>query len=82
MSIGSIPIYFGNPNVSKEFNSKSFINAHEFKNLKDVVKRVIEIDENEEEYLKMRREPFFMNNKPNKYFDEKRLLKRFEEIFK
>jgi hypothetical protein len=37
MLAGSIPIYFGDPNIEEIFNSKSFINASEYLNLKDNV---------------------------------------------
>ena len=30
MLAGSLPIYFGNPNIDKHFNSRSFVNAHEY----------------------------------------------------
>ncbi len=30
MRAGSIPIYFGNPRISDHFNSRSFINGHEY----------------------------------------------------
>lgn len=44
---GSLPIYGGNPLIGKDFNTESFINVGDFKNLEDVVKRVIEIDQND-----------------------------------
>ena len=30
MLAGSIPIYFGNPQIGRHFNTRSFINAHEY----------------------------------------------------
>ena len=48
----TIPIYWGNPNIENEFNSNSFINCHEFKNFKEVINRVIEVDENDDLYIK------------------------------
>lgn len=56
-SAGTIPIYWGNPNVSRDFNEKAFINCHKYKNFEDVVQLVKEIDENQELFLKYLREP-------------------------
>jgi hypothetical protein len=45
---GSIPIYWGNPNVGRLFNPKSFINCHDFANFADVIELVKEIDRSDE----------------------------------
>ncbi len=49
----TIPIYWGNPNIAKEFNSKRFINCHDYKNFDEVLERVKQIDANDELYLNM-----------------------------
>lgn len=52
----SIPIYWGNPSVSKDFNPKSFICANGYENrLDDLVKRVVELDNDDSKYLEMLR---------------------------
>lgn len=53
----TIPIYFGDPTVGMEFNTKRFINAHEYPNFEAVVARVREIDQDDEAYLRMVNEP-------------------------
>lgn len=53
----TIPIHFGNPLVGKEFNTKRFINVHDFPSLDAVVARVRELDENDEEYLRVINQP-------------------------
>lgn len=53
----TIPIYWGNPDVAKEFNPRRFINCHEYKNFDEVVARVKEIDRDDELYLKIINEP-------------------------
>jgi hypothetical protein len=53
----TIPIYWGNPNIGKEFNTKRFINCHEYNSFEDVLKRVEEIDNNDELYLQIINEP-------------------------
>lgn len=52
-----IPIYYGNPEIGKEFNTKAFVNIHDFDSLEDAVKRIIEIDQNDELYNQIKSEP-------------------------
>lgn len=53
----TIPIYWGNPGIAREFNPGSFINCHDYPNMSSVVERVREIDSNEELFLKMIKTP-------------------------
>ena len=59
----TIPIYYGNPSVTKIYNSKAFINCHEYDSFEDVIKKVIELDNNKELYMSMLREPALLNPK-------------------
>ncbi len=54
---GSIPIYFGNPDIGKEFNPGAFVNCHDFDSLEKAVERVIEIDRDDALYARMLGEP-------------------------
>lgn len=58
----TIPIYWGDPQVSKDFNSHAFINCHEFNSYEDVVQKIIEIDQNEKLSVQMLNAPPFANN--------------------
>jgi alpha(1,3/1,4) fucosyltransferase len=73
MIAGCIPIFWGNPDIASEFNPKSFVNAHEFTSLDDVVERVRQIDADEALYHRMLGEPWFHDNRPNAAFDAARL---------
>ncbi len=81
MRMNSIPIYWGNPLVNTDFNTQSFINCHEFKNDEEIIQRIIEIDKNEELYLKYLSAPWFEGNKLNKFIDEDNVIKQFKKIF-
>jgi hypothetical protein len=59
----TIPIYWGNPEISKEFNTRAFVNFYDYGTIDKVVDRVKEIDNNDELYLQMMREPAFINPK-------------------
>lgn len=54
----TIPIYWGNPVVGKEFNEKAFINCHSYNNLDEVIDRIKEIDENDEIFNEILSEPW------------------------
>ena len=62
---GCIPIYYGNPKISKEINTNAFINCHEFNSWEAVVKRVIEIDSDDILYQNMMHEPVFNESIPS-----------------
>lgn len=56
----SVPIYWGNPEIGEELNEKAFINVHSYDSLDEVVEKVKYLDNNDEEYIKMLKEPFFI----------------------
>lgn len=53
----TIPIYWGAPDICKDFNPKAFINCRDYVNLDEVVKKVVELDNNDEAYMEMLYEP-------------------------
>ncbi len=53
----TVPIYWGDPCVSKEFNSKSFINCNEYNSIDETIDAIKEIDENDNLYMTMLKEP-------------------------
>jgi hypothetical protein len=52
-----IPIYYGDPRITTDFNHKAFVNAHDFPSFEAMIDRIIEIDCNDELYLTMLNEP-------------------------
>ena len=81
MLVNSLPIYWGNPLVHKDFNPKSFINCHEFNSLDEVVDKIAELDNDWDKYLEYYEQPYFHNNSINQYVEPENILNRFEEIF-
>jgi hypothetical protein len=53
MQANTIGIYYGNTQIEKEFNKKSFIDVRDFLNLDDAVEYIIELDKNNDKYLEM-----------------------------
>ena len=108
MRIYNIPIYWGNPLVYRDFNTKSFINYHDFEKqvrkklpnfffkiplinflsekyveemtFRKMIKRIIELDNNDELYMEMLKQPWYNDNEPPIYLDRERIRKRLREI--
>lgn len=56
---GSIPIYWGNPLVFKDFNPRSFINIHDFKNMDKAIEYVLRVESDQKLYREIQKEPLF-----------------------
>jgi len=73
-----IPIYRGAPNISKYFNTKSFINYEDYGSYESMIKKIIEIDEDNEKYLEFLKEPCFVGNVvPSTIKNKKKELEEF-----
>lgn len=59
----TIPIYYGNPQVASDFNPESFIDAHQYVSFEEVLERIREIDNDDEEYLRIINEPPILKHK-------------------
>ncbi len=81
LSAHSIPIYWGNPSVTKDFNAEAFINANGYEDrLDELVKRVIELDNDDTAYLKMLQTyPMTENYNPNEMADLELFIKHIFE---
>lgn len=67
----AIPIYWGDPEIAKTFNSKAFVNCHNYDSLEAVVARVMELDKNDQLYSEMMNEPWFVGGRePTSLKDE------------
>lgn len=61
MTVNSIPIYFGGSKICEDFNTKSFVNLHDFKSQDDVIDFIIELDKDDTRYIKMLNQPWLTN---------------------
>lgn len=59
MTVNSIPLYWGNPLINKEFNTKSFVNFYDFNSEKDMIDYIIELDKDDNKYLETLKQPWF-----------------------
>jgi len=62
MTVNSVPIYWGNPLIHKEFNTKSFVNFYEYEYLEQMIETIIDLDRNNDKYLEMLKTPWLVDN--------------------
>lgn len=72
---GTIPIYWGNCDIAKEFNKDAFINVNDYANHEELVNRIKIINEDESEYLRICKTPAF--NEGDKLKDREHELEDF-----
>lgn len=53
----TIPIYWGNPDIDKEFNRNAFVNYYDFNNFEEMIEYIKELDNNDEMYLAKLNQP-------------------------
>ncbi|MGF1924715.1 MAG: glycosyltransferase family 10 domain-containing protein [Bacteroidia bacterium] len=75
-----VPIYWGNPLVANDFNTKRFINCHDFSSFEEVMKHILKVDEDDQLYLQYLSEPAFNNDELDPNLKEDRILQKLEEI--
>lgn len=75
-----IPIYWGNERVGEEFNKKSILCRNDYPSDESFIERILEVDANDVLYEEILSEPYFINNQPNIYFSEDRLLNFFHQL--
>lgn len=56
----TIPVYYGSDNVKDIFNEKAFINCADFESFDAVMEYIKELDQDDEKYLAMLRQPIFV----------------------
>ncbi len=81
MLVNSLPIYWGNPLVDRDFNTNSFLNYFDFKNENELIEKIIEIDQNDDLYIDYMQQPYFIDNRVNHFIDPKNILRQFDYIF-
>jgi hypothetical protein len=81
MLANCIPIYWGNPLVHRDFNTKSFANYHDHKSIDALIDCIIKLDKDDDAYLTCLKQPWLPNNKLTPWLTPSNYTKRFKEIF-
>ena len=66
----TIPIYFGSSNITDFFNPDAFINVSDYDSLDAVVEKIRELDQDDEKYLQMLRQPVLKDPDMPRRMDE------------
>jgi hypothetical protein len=82
MVVNSVPLYWGNPLVHRDFNTKSFVNYHDYNSVDAMIDRIIELDKNADLYMQCVAEPWYPNNKITKYVNPRIIVNKFRQIFR
>ncbi|MBR5851405.1 MAG: glycosyltransferase [Bacteroidaceae bacterium] len=57
MAVNTLPLYWGNPLVCKDFNAASFVNVNDFASMEDAVQHIVDLDNDDSKYLQMIKAP-------------------------
>jgi len=81
MLANSIPIYWGDPLVGCDFDTGSFLSAHDSPSLDDLVDRVVEVDRNPSLHLQLLGRPWYPGNRVPASASVETILDQFTRIF-
>lgn len=76
----AIPIYLGAPDVASHFNPRSFIDVGAFPSRAAALEYIQKVDQDDEMYVAMLREPWFPQNTLPAYFEPSYLQRAFESL--
>ncbi|WP_455640354.1 glycosyltransferase family 10 domain-containing protein [Parabacteroides sp.] len=80
----SLPIYWGNPNVSLDWNPNSFVNLMNYSSIEEGIEEVIRLDQDDEAYLEKMSASFWKSGDSFEDFQKietKRVSDFFHHIF-
>jgi hypothetical protein len=80
LKANTVPIYWGNPAVASDFNPGRLVNYHDFGSEQALVRRVLELDEDDEAYCEVLSQPWFPNGVPPACARHEAFLDRVQEI--
>ena len=67
----AVPIYWGDPTISEQFNPKAFINCHDFETTDALIDHIRQLDQDDESYQAMLQQPWFNDGKePKEWSDD------------
>ena len=77
----TIPIYWGDPLVGRDFDTRSFLSAHDSPSLDDLVDRVVAVDQAPALRRELCRHPWYRDNQVPACVDPAKVLAHFARIF-
>jgi hypothetical protein len=80
MLVDSIPIYWGDPLVGRDFDTRSFLSAHDSRSLDDLVDRVVAVDRDPDLHRRLLARPWYPGNRVPRCADAEAILAQFVRI--
>lgn len=77
---GILPIYWGNPEIARDFNRNSIVWADDFPNLDELTEYVLFLDRDEEAYRDLWQQPWLKSEENLHYFRHDRILTKIQEL--
>ncbi|MDO7253566.1 glycosyltransferase family 10 domain-containing protein [Helicobacter cappadocius] len=77
----TIPIYWGSSLVGRDFNKDAFIDVNDYDSIDEVIKVIMELDNDDEKYLQKLSLPYLNNEKFCENLNDDKILDFFENIF-
>ena len=75
----TIPIYWGNKDISKDLNTKRFINYYDYVNFGAMIDKIIEIDNNDDLFLEYVNQDYVID-KNNSIFKKEYIIELMKQI--
>jgi hypothetical protein len=75
LNVGSIPIYWGNPDIVEDFDPNSFVSYYDFESEEALIERVMEIDADDDLFTEIQQRPCAHSHRENV------VLERWKKIF-
>lgn len=66
----TIPVYYGSSNITDIFNKDAFINCGDYESFDAVIEKIKELDQDDEKYLEMLRQPILVDPDYPRRLDE------------
>ena len=67
---GAVPIYRGAPNIDEFINPKTMLNYDDYGSSDGLIARIIELDQDDDQYNAMLRAPFFQDDHLLEHMDQ------------
>ena len=79
----SLPIYWGAPNISSDYNPNSFVNIMDYSSVEEAIEEVIRLDNDDAAYLEKMNTPFWNGDSFESFqqSETERLLAFYRHIF-
>lgn len=80
----SLPIYWGDPNISSDYHPNSFINLMDYDCMEDAIEEIIRLDNDDDAYLEKVMSPFWpYGNSFDEFYNTEieRIMKFYRHIF-